>query len=50
MDEINCLNCIHITAEYFDCEKYCGAKNGWREYETIGDETDENIRNNIMFD
>lgn len=37
MEEINCLDCIHITSDNFDCEKYCGAKHGWCEYEKIGE-------------
>lgn len=37
MEEINCLNCIHITDNHFDCEKRCGAKYGWCEYEKMGE-------------
>lgn len=33
MEEINCLDCIHITDNHFDCQKYCGAKNGWFGYQ-----------------
>ena len=33
MEEINCLDCIHI-ADNFDCEKYCGSKKGWGGYQT----------------
>lgn len=34
MEEINCLDCVHVTSDYFDCEKYCGSKNGWGGYQT----------------
>lgn len=37
MEEINCLNCVHVTDDWIDCEKYCGSENGWCEYERLGE-------------
>lgn len=33
MEEINCLDCIHITDDNYYCQEMCGAKHGWCGFE-----------------
>ena len=32
-EEPNCLECIRVTDNHFNCQKNCGSKNGWFGFE-----------------